>query len=169
MDRQQIATKLVMDALGLQVRMQNFDDRLVLQKAVYLAQEAGVNLGYQFHWYLRGPYSPVLTRDGFAIVSELDGEDESKAWKLDDRSMERLRRLAGAFVCADTRRMSRRLELLASVHFLVARGQVPKQDASAVAERLRRFGKRYDKEDVRKAIEALTKHGALEAPAEARS
>lgn len=37
----------------------NFDDRLRLQKYVYLIQRLGLSLGYRFNEYLRGPYSPV--------------------------------------------------------------------------------------------------------------
>jgi len=45
--------------------MNSFDDRLKLQKFVYLIQEAGLNLGYDFKLYLHGPYSTMLARDGF--------------------------------------------------------------------------------------------------------
>jgi uncharacterized protein YwgA len=55
MDRQQIGLKLTLDALSLPARLDTFADRLVVQKAIYLAQVAGVQLGYHFHWYLRGP------------------------------------------------------------------------------------------------------------------
>lgn len=45
--------------------LQSFRDRLIIQKTVYLLQAFGIYLGYQFHWYLRGPYSPRLTKDAF--------------------------------------------------------------------------------------------------------
>ena len=63
MDRQQIGVKLAIDGLKLPFVIDTFMDRLIMQKAVYLAQAAGVNLGYYYHWYLHGPYSPSLTRD----------------------------------------------------------------------------------------------------------
>ena len=38
-----------------------FEDRLKMQKMVYLLQEEGVNIGhYGFEWYKHGPYSQVL-------------------------------------------------------------------------------------------------------------
>ncbi len=46
----------------------NFDSRLVLQKTVYLMQQFGLNIGYSFSWYLRGPYSPNLTRDAYELT-----------------------------------------------------------------------------------------------------
>jgi hypothetical protein len=36
MDRQQIGVKLAIDGLGLQFKIDGFEDRLILQKAVYL-------------------------------------------------------------------------------------------------------------------------------------
>lgn len=44
-----------------------FEDRLLLQKRIFLLAMTGVDLGYTFSWYLRGPYSPGLTRDAFTI------------------------------------------------------------------------------------------------------
>jgi hypothetical protein len=38
MDRRQIALKLAADACGLDFRISTFEDRLILQKAVYLMQ-----------------------------------------------------------------------------------------------------------------------------------
>jgi len=46
----------------------NFNSRLILQKTVYLMQEFGLNIGYSFSWYLRGPYSPNLTRDTYGLA-----------------------------------------------------------------------------------------------------
>src|SRR5437762_1233304 len=94
MDRQQIATKLALDALGLPIRLNSFDDRLILQKSVYLAQAAGIQLGYHFQWYLRGPYSPMLTKDAFAIDAEASRQaTSSQEWKLDEESSKRLEAL----------------------------------------------------------------------------
>ena len=47
--------------------MQDFDDRLRLQKLIYLLQASGVYLGYDFSWYLRGPYCSQLAHNGFAL------------------------------------------------------------------------------------------------------
>src|SRR3989442_1336381 len=71
MDRQQIGLKLVLEALGRELRLDDFPSRLSLQKTIYLVQAAGVDLGYSYSWYLRGPYSSALTRDAFALKAEL--------------------------------------------------------------------------------------------------
>jgi len=42
----------------------NFEDRLKMQKMVYLLQEEGVDIGhYGFDWYKHGPYSQALLDD----------------------------------------------------------------------------------------------------------
>ena len=47
--------------------MDTFDDRLRFQKFIYLLQAHGVYLGYDFSWYLRGPYCSSLATDGFIL------------------------------------------------------------------------------------------------------
>jgi uncharacterized protein YwgA len=166
MDRQQIGVKLTIDALKLPFQIDGFMDRLIMQKAVYLAQAAGVNLGYYYHWYLHGPYSPSLTRDEFAIGADIASDmDESKGWKLDEKSLQRLQRMGDLFAEAETdrERLAKRLELLASVRFLIERKQVSKADPSRIATVLERFNKDFSKQDVRKALEELKAYGLLAA------
>jgi uncharacterized protein YwgA len=166
MDRQQIGVKLSMDALGLPFQIGSFQDRLIMQKAVYLAQAAGVNLGYYYHWYLYGPYSPSLTRDEFAVGADIaSGLDESEGWKLDEKSLQRLQRMRGLFVEAkrNRNRLAKKLELLASAHFLIDRKQVTKVDANQIARILKRFNKDFSKDDVEKALGELVTYGLLAA------
>lgn len=47
--------------------MDLFSHRLILQKKIFLLQEAGEDLGYHFKIYLRGPYSSSLATDGYKI------------------------------------------------------------------------------------------------------
>lgn len=48
--------------------MTNFNYRLKLQKLVYLMKASGLNLGYDFRLHLNGPYSTMLSRDGFDML-----------------------------------------------------------------------------------------------------
>jgi uncharacterized protein YwgA len=42
----------------------SFEDRLEMQKAVYLLQDLGISVGeYNFMWYKHGPYSQTLQND----------------------------------------------------------------------------------------------------------
>jgi hypothetical protein len=166
MDRQQIGLKLTLDALGLPARLDTFADRLILQKAIYLAQVAGVQLGYHFHWYLRGPYSPGLTRDAFAVVAAVhQGLNESEGWNLDPASTERLQRLRPLLLGAPRDERATRLELLASVHFLLQAHPGQANDTAQLRATLRRYGKDFSEGQIRQACEELTRHGLGPGPA----
>lgn len=158
MDRQQIELKLALDHLGLPARLNSFDDRLILQKAVYLIQAAGVDLGYFFHWYLRGPYSPALTRDAFTMVSELNGGlDESEGWQLAESSAKRLANLKPLIHDAQPAR----LELLASVLFLLLNKRWQPGDNAGLREVLLRYDKQFTQEEIDDAVEKLRQYGLV--------
>lgn len=59
-------------------KMDTFNDRLRLQKLVYMVEAFGVYLGYDYSWYLRGPYCTSLARAGFEL--------EQIAYKIPDRA-----------------------------------------------------------------------------------
>jgi uncharacterized protein YwgA len=162
MDRQQIGVKLAIDGLKLSFKIDSFQDRLIMQKAVYLAQAAGVNLGYYYQWYLYGPYSSSLTRDEYAIATDIAlGMEESEGWKLDDQSSQRLERIRGIFAGLKGDELAKKLELLASVHFLIDRKQVSKVDTSQITSTLKRFKKNFSVEDVKEALKELKKYELL--------
>ena len=160
MDRKQIALKLAADGLGLDFKIGSFRDRLILQKAMYLVQAAGVHLGYHYQWYLHGPYSPSLTRDEYAVVADrAQGLDDSKGWTLDEQSRKRIEDLRVLVKPRKRADLARELELLASVHFLITRQQVAKPgDDQQIADVLKRFGKNFDREDVNRARRELSEY-----------
>lgn len=55
--------------------------------------------------------------------------------------------------------LARRLELLASVHYLVARRQVSGRDPKAITQTLRRFGKPFDEQEVAATLEEMGANG----------
>lgn len=50
--------------------IQTVDERILLQKKVYIAQELGLPLGFGYSWYLHGPYSRDLTTATYEIADE---------------------------------------------------------------------------------------------------
>lgn len=165
MDRRQIAAILTLDKLGIEATLEDFPNRLSVQKATYLAQAAGINLGYYYSWYLRGPYSPALTKD---LYSSREFESElasiKQRWALDTESNQRLDRLRplvsrAAEAGSD---QARRLELLASVHFLIDRAQVASRNAGEIAGRLQQFGKNFSADEVDDALRELVNHGIID-------
>lgn len=82
-----------------------------MQKLAYLMREAGLDIHFNFSWYLYGPYSPGLTEMLFDMVEQ---RPPAKALtKSDERRLENLRLFLG-----DDIKSTRRLELLASLLYL---------------------------------------------------
>ena len=50
--------------------LETINDRILLQKKVYLAQDIGLPLGYGYSWYIHGPYSSDLTTAAYQIIPE---------------------------------------------------------------------------------------------------
>ena len=64
-----------LNALGLKPKLDSFKDKLVIQKVIYLIQKKGLDLGFSYGIYIRGPYSQGLTKELYANrrkVEELD-------------------------------------------------------------------------------------------------
>src|SRR3989344_2184655 len=60
-------------------RMLTFDNRLKLQKMIYIMQEMfQLSIGYHYSWYVRGPYSTELTRDAFQMMDGFNGAPLAK-------------------------------------------------------------------------------------------
>lgn len=57
----------VLERSAVSPRMTTFDDRLAKQKLIVFLQAMGFNFGYQFSWYVRGPYSSGLAADLFEL------------------------------------------------------------------------------------------------------
>jgi uncharacterized protein YwgA len=49
--------------LGFKPKLDKFEDRLIAQKIVYLLQLKGVKTEFNYDLYVRGPYSPDLTKE----------------------------------------------------------------------------------------------------------
>ena len=50
--------------------MNAFAEKLKVQKIIYLLQEYGVNLGYSYEWYIRGPYCKQVSVDAHSILDD---------------------------------------------------------------------------------------------------
>lgn len=57
--------------------LDNFDDRLRLQKYVHLAEGFGFDNPYSYGMYLHGPYSPDLAQDYYSELPSSDPGHES--------------------------------------------------------------------------------------------
>lgn len=158
MDRNQISALLILTKLGINFEMRLFDERLAVQKSVYLAQALGIHLGHHFSWYLRGPYAPSLTRDVYTANENHDVDAMLKRWKLDPSTVEKLAKLREHLQPPDEELTQPAwLELLASTHFLVDRNQVEGEPLEeAVQSKLEKFGKEFTLAQVKTSLGTLS-------------
>jgi uncharacterized protein YwgA len=116
-----ITLKLFLDELGIPTNIETVDKRKLIQKAVYLGQRSGVDLGYRFSWYLMGPYSTSLTHDYYKLTeAPNDTDHDYEKRKLKDPFKERLAKARVLFEVPENISITKEnwLELLASVDYL---------------------------------------------------
>ena len=82
MNNSHIATAIAIRDLHC-FTLETLNDRILLQKKVYLAQDIGLPLGYGYSWYIHGPYSPDLTNYIYDNLDMLKDHDFS-SYKLSD-------------------------------------------------------------------------------------
>ncbi len=121
MDKRLLNLQTVLDELGIDAGIETIGQRVTLQKAIYLAQAAGIPLRYRYNWYVMGPYSPDLARDYYALHEQPEGNNETgKAMVLREPFASVADRLRSAMGVPSGVQLttSQWLELLASVHYL---------------------------------------------------
>jgi len=118
-------------------KMDTFNDRLRLQKLVYMVEAFGVYLGYDYSWYLRGPYCTSLARAGFEL-EQIDHKipDLARAKFMYPEVQKKFNR-AIKFIAAIMNGPDdlTRLEIASSLHLLVATNARPAfvQSPSSIA------------------------------------
>lgn len=70
-----IVNGIVFQELG--ISNETFESRLISQKKIYILQKLGTDLGYDYNWYVRGPYSPSLTNYIYNNIDVLSATDFS--------------------------------------------------------------------------------------------
>ena len=160
MNRQQILLALALEEAGIEVRVGKFDERLLLQKSVYLLQGAGVHLGYRYRWYLRGPYSTDLASDVFFLAGQKQSvTQELVSWELDAESKARIARVKEMLSGKELVKLVRRLELLASVLYLVRTRQASAGTPARISEILKANNKPFEEAEVVEALGQLIQYG----------
>lgn len=100
------------------LRRGSTEERLKLQKTIYLLQTYGLRLGYGFSWYRYGPYSQDLVYDAYTVLaSEKERyEQEANSWNFSDSTMKRFKSFQE--ICSGVLSDPKKLELAASVDFV---------------------------------------------------
>lgn len=137
--------------------MSSFTQRLLLQKRMFLLSMLGIDLGHVHSWYIRGPYSPALTRDAFAVVAARNGGSTATA-SLPDPIIAKIDKIGGLFGAAWND--PKKLELLSSVFYLARTYRT--NDVKFLSNRLTSLKPNFSEEDAVSAIDWLTKHEMLD-------
>lgn len=84
----------ILKAIGFSPKIGNFEDRLKLQKIVYLLQKKGLTTGYHYDLNVRGPYSNELTKEYFQLHRDFDSlntpcklSEKEGAWALEFKEL----------------------------------------------------------------------------------
>ena len=160
MDRRLLNLQIVLGELGIEAGIETIDQRVTLQKAVYLAQAAGVPLRYRYNWYVMGPYSPDLTRDYYALHEQPQGSLESgKSMVLREPFASTIAGLRPAMGVPSGVQLTQSewLELLASVHYLRNRSAFNAAETQARLDAVKPHVSRY----ARQATVALSELGLV--------
>jgi len=163
MNKKLINLQLITSELEDGLKLGDFNDRLIVQKRIYLLQQMGLRCGYGFHWYLRGPYSPELTECAFTLMNDTELQETAKGYRFKPHAIEAINRykeLEKVILC-ETPKVGRAawLELLASIHFLrthaFVQGGVNKNNIQRI---LLKKDKNFSKSMINRAWELLDKH-----------
>jgi len=122
MNKGRILLKLVLEKIGFTdlEEISNFTTRKILQKNIYLLQLTGLDLGYRYNWYLKGPYCPALADATFTLREEIKYDNEFNEYELNSKTIRKLDKLDEITALPDAVQAeeSEWLELLASLHYL---------------------------------------------------
>jgi hypothetical protein len=127
---------------------------------MFMLTMAGVDLGYRYSWYLRGPYCPALTFDAFALdaAQKITPGTPSEALPAEiQRGIGGVKQSFGD-VWADPTH----LELLSSILFIAR--STDEQDESAIWGRLQKLKpERFAQEAFNRSLQRLKSEGYLDA------
>ena len=103
------------------LKRDTIEDRLKLQKTIYLLEEFGLNLGYGFGWYKYGPYSSDLVQDAYTVLYAQREHYgcETDSWEFSADSKGRFDEFGERL--GDVLGDAEKLELVASVRFVCDR------------------------------------------------
>jgi len=113
--------------------VETINDRILLQKKIFLAQDIGLPLGYGYSWYTHGPYSTDLTAVAYQIIPE--GFDSIEQNKFKDNYAEMVSKV-NALECIISEKNIRLnnvqwYELVASIAYWYKRGIKTQDDIVA--------------------------------------
>ncbi len=165
MNQRLIGIYLVMKELLGSFSLNSFDNRLFLQRTIYLLQILGIDLRFRFAWHLRGPHSDALALCAFEINSSEKMKTDFNSLILRPEVLQILERLVQWMEKKPTDlSKSRWLELLSSIHYLK---HISQPSPSVTPISVRKYLKitntlEFCEQDIRAAWEVLNEAGLID-------
>lgn len=131
-ENSQIAVTAILRELGVDPDFKCKDDRLAIQKSIYLAQAAGVKLNYWFDWYLNGPYCSSLADDYYEARKDLSQFNRYKVSPVVQSKLSVVRELLSQK--PDSVTAQQWLEALASLDFIMRVQKQPPAEAVSLCK-----------------------------------
>ena len=134
--------------LECKASVNSFDSRIKLQKLAYLSDSFGISLGFNFSWYVYGPYSPQLTKVMFdKEIGEPNNINDIS--NVEDNISKLKEFLKDDIDSADS------LELIASLHYICSLYEKPKDSKSNIISVLRDAKPRFPEEMANNYLEKV--------------
>lgn len=154
-ENSQIAVTAILRELEIDPNFSSKEDRLSIQKSIYLAQVAGVKLSYWFNWYLNGPYCSALADDYYEAKKDIEKFEGYKVSPEVERKLSRVKELIARRPASA--KLEEWLEALASIDYIIRVQKFEESMAVSICE----TKKPHLKPIIRNAIECLKEFGLV--------
>ena len=136
------------ESLEQNLSVDTFSARKQLQKLVYLSEVFGIEMGFKFHWYIHGPYSPRLTRVMF-------DKEKGRSIKIKDQSNFESKISELKSFLGDDISHSDKLELIASVHYVSSLAKDPVKEKTDILNIIYDEKPQFSKMEVERCYERV--------------
>ena len=166
MNKRSAGVYIVSEQMG-GFQIDELDDRVFLQKIIYLLQLLGVNLGFRFSWYKIGPYSSDLAKTAYQIQECIEEyTNELSGVKIRDDVEEKIDMLKNVKdQKPDNISLHKWFELVSSIHYLkyISATDPSSITADNIEDQLHKAGKtNFNSSHIRAAWDQLESLGLIE-------
>lgn len=134
------------------IKLDNFDDRLYLQKLGFLVQKIHQVEPFSFSWYVRGPYSSTLASTLFRHEEEKTYEKTPLLSDDEKETKKKISNLLGKNI-----KNPSYLELYASLWYLMSKGQISQKEEEEIISIMYKDKPYFSRKDVMLALSKISK------------
>lgn len=120
--------------------LETLRDRKIFQKRLYFLQEFGLDLGYDFNFYMYGPYSRNATEDAFSLHEQkIIAPLTIRPAEISDTEYELISKFKEFLKEIPDEKQARKLELLSSLHYLSNLAYLKKRSRKKIEQLLNKM------------------------------